>query len=114
MLLLYVLYAAVARSRLDILSNILLAAILFGVLLLLYAKGMLGGGDVKLIGVVALWVGVHCALLFSLLLLVLISFHVMAFKFGWTPTKSMENRQAIPYAPAIAGALIGTLILGCT
>lgn len=110
---LYILYAAVARSRVEILSNVLVGMVVFGILLVPYTKGILGGGDIKLVAVAALWVGMHCAELFALLLLVLVSLHVTAFKLGWTPASPKANGEAIPYAPAVAGALIGTILFGC-
>ena len=48
----------------------------FAVLLLFYTRRVLGGGDVKLLAVVSLWVDLHCALLFSVLLFVLICLHL--------------------------------------
>jgi prepilin peptidase CpaA len=118
LLALYILYALVARSWAEILSNVILAVIVFGALLGLYAKGVLGGGDVKLLPVVCLWIGAHCALLFSALLLALIGLHLGAAKIGWAntstlTTSTMKQRRAIPYAPSVAGALIGIILLGC-
>jgi Flp pilus assembly protein protease CpaA len=113
LLLLYVAYALVARSRSEIAWNVLIGAVMFGILLLLYTRRALGGGDVKLLSVVSLWVGIHCALPFSIFLLLLICLHVVAVKIGWAPAKTIAERQAIPYAPSIAGALIGVIIIGC-
>jgi Flp pilus assembly protein protease CpaA len=113
LLILYVVYAFVARSRIEIVEDVVLGAIMFGVLLLFYTRRVLGGGDVKLMSVVCLWVGVHCAVLFSILLLLLVGLHVVAVTIGWVPGRTIADRQVIPYAPSVAGALIGTLLLGC-
>lgn len=113
LLVLYVAYAIVARSGAEIAGNVIVGVILFGILLLLYARRALGGGDVKLLSVASLWVGIHCALPFSLFLLVFISAHVFAVKMGWAPAQMIGERQAIPYAPSIAGALIGVIFIGC-
>jgi Flp pilus assembly protein protease CpaA len=113
LLVLYVIFAFIDRSWMEIFSNIILAAIIFGVLLWFYARAVVGGGDVKFMTVVCLWIGAHCALLFSALLLVLIGLHLIAAKLGWARTKNSSGRQAIPYAPSVAGALIGTILLGC-
>jgi Flp pilus assembly protein protease CpaA len=113
LLLLYVAYALVARSGIEIASNVVVAAIMFGALLLLYARGALGGGDVKLLATASLWVGIHCALPFSVFLLLLVGLHVLAVKIGWAPVQTIAGRQAIPYAPSIAGALIGVIVIGC-
>jgi prepilin peptidase CpaA len=110
---LYIVYAVVARSPYEILLNFAVSFAVFVVLLCFYAKGAVGGGDVKLVSVVCLWIGTHCALLFSALLLVFIGLHVVAVRLGLASTQPMGSRQAIPYAPSIAGALIGTILLGC-
>jgi Flp pilus assembly protein protease CpaA len=113
LLLLYVAYALVARSGFEIAENVLVGGVMFGILLLFYSRGALGGGDVKLLSTAALWVGIHCALPFSVFLLLLIGLHVLATKMGWAPVQTIAERQAIPYAPSIAGALIGVIITGC-
>jgi Flp pilus assembly protein protease CpaA len=113
LLLLYCAYALVARSASEILGNVLVGAIMFGILLLLYARRALGGGDVKLLSTASLWVGIHCALPFSVFLLLLVGLHVFAAKIGWAPVQTIGERQAIPYAPSIAGALIGVIMIGC-
>jgi prepilin peptidase CpaA len=113
LLLLYVLFALVARAPSEILSNVVFAAIIFAVLALFYTKGVIGGGDVKLVAIACLWVGVHCALLFSILLLIFIGLHLVAAWLGWANTKPLAGRFAIPYAPSVAGALIVTVMSGC-
>jgi len=110
---LYALFAIVARTPSEILSNLVLAAIMFAILLWLYSSGVIGGGDVKFMTVACLWVGLHCALLFSIILFLLIGLHVLAAWTGWATTKPMAGRLAIPYAPSIAGALIALALLGC-
>jgi len=110
---LYIMFAVVARSRPEIISNFILAALMFVVLLWFYTYGVVGGGDVKFMTVVSLWIGIHCALIFSLLLLTFIALHTLAAKFGWVATKLMHGRNAIPYAPSVAAALIITIMLGC-
>lgn len=112
LLVLYVIYVLIARSWVEILWNVVLGGIMFGVLLILYGRRVLGGGDVKLLSVAALWVGTHGALVFSVLLLSLICAHVFAVKMGWAPAQTTSGRTAIPYAPSVAGALIGTILLG--
>ncbi len=113
LLILYVMFAFVARTPAEIFSNVILSAITFGVSLWFYTKGVMGGGDVKFISVACLWIGLQCAVLFSILLLVFIGLHVFAAWMGWAATKPMAGRFAIPYAPSVAGALIATIMLGC-
>jgi prepilin peptidase CpaA len=111
LVLLYVLLAIVSRSWSEIIQNVILAVIMFAVLLWFFAQKVIGGGDVKLMSVACLWVGVHWALVFSGLLLIFIFLHLGAARMGWANTKPMAGRYAIPYAPSIAGALIGVIIL---
>ena len=113
LLALYVLYAPMARSSSEIIWDVVLGIAMFAVLLWFYAKGAVGGGDVKLVPLVCLWVGTHCALLFSILLLAFISVHLIATHAGRAGTVSMAGRRAIPYGPAVAAALICTILLGC-
>jgi Flp pilus assembly protein protease CpaA len=113
LLVLYVLFAFVARTTSEIVSSCVLSTITFLVLLWFYTKGVVGAGDVKFVTVACLWIGLQCAVLFSLLLLVLIGLHVFAAWMGWAATKPMAGRLAIPYAPSVAGALIATTLLGC-
>jgi prepilin peptidase CpaA len=110
---LYVLLAIVSRSSTEIIENIVLAILMFAVLLWFFAQRVIGGGDVKLLSVACLWIGVHCALAFSVLLLVFLLLHLGAARMGWASTKPMAGRYAIPYAPSVAGALIGVILLGC-
>jgi prepilin peptidase CpaA len=110
---LYLLYALIFRSWYDVLSNVILAVAVLSLLLWFYSRGVLGGGDVKLLPVVCLWVGSHCALLFSALLFVLIVFHLVIVKLGWVRTRIVQGRHAIPYGPSVAGAMIGGILLGC-
>jgi prepilin peptidase CpaA len=113
LLILYVLFAFVTRSHVEAITDITFAIAIFGFLLWFYTQGVVGGGDVKLVSVVCLWIGTHCALLFSMLLLALGGLHLLAAKMGWARTKPMAGRIGIPYAPSVAGALIGTIVLGC-
>jgi prepilin peptidase CpaA len=112
LLVLYVLLAVVSRSWTEIEFNILLAVIMSVILLWLFARRAIGGGDVKLFAVVCLWISAQAVLPFAILLLVLVALHVGAAKLGWTRIKVIGGRTAISYGPALAGALIGTIMLG--
>lgn len=110
---LYGLFAAITRSPYEIISNIVLGLIIFGFLLLFYLKGAVGGGDVKLVPVAALFVGTHSALPFSVLLLGFTGLHLLATRTNLVPTLAIGDRRAISYAPSIAAALICVIILDC-
>jgi len=89
-----------------------------GILLFLiypYARHWMGGGDVKMLAVAFLWTGIECALPFVVLLLLFVSLHTVAAKFGWVGSQQIDDdrRQRIPFAPSIAAALIITILSGC-
>jgi prepilin peptidase CpaA len=110
--LLYVPYAWLARSPLEIASGIVLAVLVSGPLIYLYVKQMVGGGDLKLVPVVCLWVGLRCALLFSASLLVLTIVHVLISKVSTARTgATARERHVMAYAPSLCGALILTIML---
>ena len=50
---------------------------------------------------------------FAILLLIFVSLHFFAAKFGWAAVKEVEKRKRIPFAPSITAALIGTFMSGC-
>jgi len=113
LLLLYGLFAAITRSPYEILSDIVLALVIFGILFLFYLKSVVGGGDVKLVPVAALFVGAHSALPFSVLLLAFTGLHLLATRMNWVPTLAIGDKRAISYAPSIAAALICVIVLDC-
>jgi Flp pilus assembly protein protease CpaA len=112
LLVLYALLAFVDRTGSEVVANVVLAVAMFAILLFFYARGVIGGGDVKLLAVVSLWVKEGHTLPFSVLLLVFICLHVLMAKLGWAPTKPMAGSVAISFGPAVAAALIGTIMLG--
>src|SRR5215475_3934880 len=65
---LYAIYAWVSGTWVTAYWNVGLAFGMFVVCLFFYAKGWLGGGDVKILAVAFLWVGLRYALPFTLLL----------------------------------------------
>ena len=95
--------------------NIAFALFMFLVMFMINSFNMMGGGDVKLLSVAFLWVGIDCALVFALLLLLFSSIHAVASKLGWANAQLAENddRKRIPFAPSIAAALTGVFMLGC-
>jgi len=80
-----------------ILFSIGISIALFFVLLVLFARGIMGGGDVKLIPVVALWAGPDMTLIFLLItmlsggLIALLTISFQYIKKTRTNSKSSEN-----------------------
>jgi prepilin peptidase CpaA len=115
LILLFFAHAFVSNRWTGIAWNIGFAAFIFAVLIYFYSRRLVGGGDVKLLSVALLWVGVDCALPFAVLLLIFASIHTLAANRGWAGTQRLDDddRKRIPFAPSIAAALIGTFMLGC-
>jgi prepilin peptidase CpaA len=115
LILLFFAHAFVSNRWAGIAWNIGFAAFIFVVLIYFYSRNLVGGGDVKLLSVALLWVGVDCALPFAVFLLLFASIHTLAARVGWAGTQRLvdDDRKRIPFAPSIAAALIGTFMLGC-
>jgi prepilin peptidase CpaA len=112
---LFFIHALVSGRWVDVHWNIAFAFLMFIVMLILYSRHLMGGGDVKLLTVAFLWTGIGCALPFAVLLLLFSGMHVVAAKLGWADTRRADDdeRKRIPFAPSVAGALIGVFMLGC-
>jgi len=109
---LFVPYAFLADQWFNLKWDIGFAGLMSLVLLVFYALGSMGGGDVKLLAVAFLWTGLSGALPFAILLALFSSVHGIAAKLGWVKSQVAESgRRRIPFAPAVAGALICTLML---
>jgi prepilin peptidase CpaA len=110
--LLYLVHAAITWRWAHVSADLILAAAVFAIGLGFYALGMLGGGDVKLLTVAFLWVGMRGALLLAALLAVFSLLLAIAGLAGWIKTLNAGGRRRIAFAPAIAGALAGAFLLG--
>ncbi len=112
---LFLLHVAISGRWSVLPWNLAIAAVIFAVQLYFYSRHWMGGGDVKMLTVAFLWVGVDCALPFAILLAVFVSLHGLAAKLKWVPSQQAANdqRQRIPFAPSIAAALIGVFVLNC-
>jgi prepilin peptidase CpaA len=110
---LFILHALLSGRWVTLHENVAFALLMFAVLMVCYWKGWMGGGDVKLLAVAFLWVGVHCALPFSLLLLIFATLHTVAIKLKWVEGRRVDDRLKIAFAPSVSAALIGSFALGC-
>jgi prepilin peptidase CpaA len=108
---LYGVYAFLSGEWVRAYWNVGLALFMFGVLLIFYARGWLGGGDVKILTVGFLWAGDRYALVFAVLLLIFACIHVAAAKIGLVGARLVRGRMVLAYAPSVAGALIGVFAL---
>jgi prepilin peptidase CpaA len=110
---LFVIHALLSGRWTSAHWNVVLAAFLFLVMLYFYQRSWMGGGDVKILSVGFLWVGIDCAFVFAVLLSIFAMLHAGAAKLGWTEAKQVGERQRIPFAPSVAAALIACFVLGC-
>jgi prepilin peptidase CpaA len=112
LVLLYLLHAALTWRWSEVPLDLALAVMIFVIGVVFYALGAFGGGDVKLLTVAFLWVGMRGALLLAILLVIFSLLSVVAGKLGWIKTRKVGPRQEIAFAPAVAGALAGAFLLG--
>jgi prepilin peptidase CpaA len=109
---LFVLYTVLTGHWAELKWDVAFAALMFVVLLAFYSLGWMGGGDVKILAVAFLWTGLSGALPFAILLALFSSAHSLAAKVGWLKSRVTDSgRRRIPFAPSVAGALIGTFVL---
>ena len=93
----------------DIAMQVGVALATFGVLAALFAFGAMGGGDVKLLTALALWIAP--ALFVNLIIVMALVGGVLTLAFGaWHVMRRQRERLAIPYGVAIATA--GLWVLG--
>jgi Flp pilus assembly protein protease CpaA len=111
---LFFIHALVSGRLVSAHWNVAFAFLMFMAMLWLYSRHLMRGGDVKLLSVASLWVGIHCALPFAILVFLFAGMHIVATKLGWVNVpRSKGERERIPFAPSIAAALIGVFMLGC-
>jgi prepilin peptidase CpaA len=112
---LFAIHAVLAGRLVELGWNLALAAIVFAALVFFYSRRWVGGGDVKILTVAFLWIGVDCALPFAILLFLFAMLHAIVAKLGWVGSQEGErsNERRIAFAPAVAAAMISAFILGC-
>lgn len=110
---LFLLHAVLSGRWVTLYENFAFALVIFAFLLVCYSRGWMGGGDVKLLTVAFLWVGIRCALPFSLFLLISASLHALAVKSKLAGGRMTDGRLKIAFAPAITVSLIGSFAVGC-
>jgi prepilin peptidase CpaA len=95
----------------DTLAHLSFGGIMFLLIIAIYALGMMGGGDAKLLAVAFLWLGVGAATIFSALLLILTLVYWLGAYARVFPKQIVAGRMKIPYGPAIASAWLLTAAL---
>jgi len=110
---LFIIHALLSGRWVSAYWNLALAAFLFAVMLYFYSQNLMGGGDVKILTVAFLWIGLDCALVFAVLMAIFAMVHVAAAKFRWVKVQQVGEHKRIPLAPSVAGAMIVCFMLGC-
>jgi prepilin peptidase CpaA len=110
---LFVLHALLSGRWVTLYENVAFALLMFAVLIVCYSRGWMGGGDVKLLAMAFLWVGIRCALPFSLFLLFFATLHTVAIKLNWVAGRRVNDQLKIAFAPSVSAALILSFVTGC-
>ncbi|MBT2134557.1 prepilin peptidase [Croceibacterium sp. LX-88] len=95
----------------DVAMQLALALLTFAVLCGLFALGQMGGGDIKLLTALALWIAPFAFLQLLVLMALIGGFLTILFG-AWHLMRRQRDKIAIPYGLAIAAA--GLWILGST
>lgn len=95
----------------DVAMQLGLAMLTFAVLCGLFALGQMGGGDIKLLTALALWIAPFAFLQLLVLMALIGGFLTVVFG-AWHLMRRQRDKIAIPYGLAIAAA--GLWILGTT
>lgn len=87
----------------DVASQIGVAVVTFALLSILFALKAMGGGDVKLLTALALWIA-PAHFLKLVIMMALVGGVLTLFFGGWYVIKRQREKIAIPYGVAIAAA----------
>jgi prepilin peptidase CpaA len=110
---LFLAHAFISGRWVSIYLNLGLASIVFVFSILFYSRDLMGGGDVKILTVAFLWVGIDCALPLAVLIMIFVTIHTGIAKLGWKVARPFEGRMRIAFAPSVGAALVCTFIMGC-
>ena len=104
--------ACLVKGRVDLLvAHGIYALAAFILLIGAFARGVIGGGDAKLLAVALLWIGLEDSLVFALLLLASVLIYAAGARFRILPARRNGSRMRIPFAPCIAAAWLGLIAL---
>src|ERR1700738_3107429 len=90
---LYVLFAVLSGRWVGIHWNIGFAIFMLIIMLYYYSRGMMGGGDVKMLAVAFLWAAIEWALSLEFFLPVFMCFHLFVGKFGWAKVRELRGSK---------------------
>ena len=110
---LFLAHAFFSGRWISIHFNLGLASIIFLFSIYFYSQGHMGGGDVKILMIAFLWVGIDCALPLAVLIMLFAAIHTGVARLGWKVVRPYEGRMRIPFAPSVGAALVCMFIIGC-
>lgn len=87
----------------DVAMQFGVAVLVFAVLAILFAVGMMGGGDVKLLTALALWIA-PTQFMQLLIIMALVGGLLTIVMGGWHVIKRQREKISIPYGVAISSA----------
>ena len=108
---LFALWSLLQWNGQAFLGHVLFGAVMFGLLLLMYRFRMMGGGDVKLLGVAFLWLGAQASAVFTVAMAASTLLYVITAKLGLLPARPSDKGYRIPFGPSIATAWIITVFV---
>ncbi len=108
---LFVVWCLIKGDLSLFLTHVLVATVVFIVLSVMYHFRLMGGGDVKLLLVAFLWLGLDQGFLFSVLLSITSLVYVVIARFRWVPSRKLNGRTSMPFGPSITVAWIMTSLL---
>ena len=107
----YFVFAAALGTPWSVGLHVAFAVFLFLVLLFPFARGWVGGGDVKFLTASFLWVGPDCALVYSIALLPPMLLYLAFVRLGVARAKKEGGQHRVPFGPIGAVALAFTLVV---
>ncbi len=102
----FALDAVIGRRAEPLVPHLLFGGGGFLVLLIMFARGWIGGGDAKLLTSALLWTGPSDAVAFSLLLMITTLGYIAGAHLAWLPAREVRGRRTIPFGPSISAAWI--------
>jgi len=108
---LFVVYCLIKDNLSLFVGHLTIAAVMFVVLAAAYGLGMMGGGDLKLLTIAFLWLGLENGFLFCLLLCAASVVYIGSAWLNWLPSRKLDKRTQVPFGPSIAVAWVTTMLL---
>ncbi len=107
----YLVFAAFLSTPGAIVVHAAFAAVMFALMLYPFARGWLGGGDVKFLAAAFLWTGPECASVFGIAMLPPMIVYLILARMGAARARKEGRLHRVPFGPVGVFALAVTLVL---